>query len=135
MTYAELDSKILDTFRNMPLINSVTNNSLTWNEHKNTQYPAFAADLQNVTVSNENGTANYNYVFSCGMIGVESEVDRISNYSRLMQLLYDGIEKIQAYADITTDPVFQFGSLKYMDVLDIATCTLTITTDMELDCE
>ena len=57
MTYIEVDNLILDSFRRIPIVNSVTNNSLEWNVKKNIEYPAVAADLQNVTISSEDGTA------------------------------------------------------------------------------
>ncbi len=136
MTYAQVDNLILNTFGNLPLINSVTNNSLDWNIHKDTKYPAVAADLVNVTVD-EDGNATYNYNFTAAMIGVESEVDRIRNYSTMMQVLYDGLEELRNNdeVELPDNCTFQFGSLKYMDVLDCATCTVNIITTMEADCE
>lgn len=135
MTYTELNKLILDTFAGMPLVNSVTNNSLDWNSHKGIKYPAIAADLQNVAVND--GTATYNYNFIAGMIGVESEADRTDNYSRMMLLLYEGLEKLAEDNDIEIPNGynFNFGSLKFMDVLDCATCQVQIETEMPADCE
>lgn len=137
MTYIEVDNLILNSFRRIPIVNSVTNNSLEWNVKKNIEYPAVAADLQNVTISSEDGTATYNYIFTAAMIGVESETDRVANYSRMMQVLYDGIEYIKENYDVDMpdNSIYTFGSLKYMDVLDCATCQINIVTDMDADCE
>jgi hypothetical protein len=125
---------MLATFGNMPLINSVTDNSLEWNEHKNTRYPAVACDLQNATVD-ENGNATYNYILTGAMIGVESEADRVRNYTTMMQVLYEGIEAIKDDVDVSDTYTFTFGSLKYFDVLDCATCQVAITTEMENLCQ
>lgn len=135
MNYVEVNKMIMDTFGRMPLVNSVTNDSLTWNIHKDIKYPAVAADLQNVTVTD--GVASYNYNFTAGMIGVESEADRTENYSRMMQILYQGLEHIRDNNDVEINNpyVFQFGSLKFMDVLDCATCQVTIEADVDDDCE
>lgn len=137
MTYIEIDNLILDSFKQIPIVNSVTNNSLDWNLHKNIEYPAVAADLQNVTVNPDDGTATYNYVFTAAMIGIENETDRVANYSRMMQLLYDGIEYIKDNYDVEMPDnyTYTFGSLKYMDVLDCATCNVNIVVDMDADCE
>lgn len=135
MKYSELNNLILDTFREIPTVNSVTNNSLDWNVHKDIEYPAIAADLQNVTV--EDGIARYNYIFTGAMIGLESETDRVRNYTNMMEVLYQGLEFLADEDDVEMEGnmVFNFGSLKYMDVLDCATCQLTLVTPMDVDCE
>lgn len=135
MKYSELNNLILDTFREIPTVNSVTNNSLDWNVHKDTEYPAIAADLQNVTV--EDGIARYNYIFTGAMIGLESETDRVRNYTNMMETLYQGLEFLVDEDDIEMEGnmVFNFGSVKYMDVLDCATCQITLMTPMDVDCD
>lgn len=135
MTYKEVNDLILSTFSNMPTVNSVTNDSANWNYNKNTAYPAVAAELQNVAVAD--GIASYNYNFTAAMIGVESEADRVDNYSRMMQILYEGLEFINDNTDIELNNSynFLFASLKFMDVLDCATCTITIDAPIDVDCE
>lgn len=135
MNYKQLNDLILDTFSRVPTVNSVTNNSLDWNVHKDVKYPAVAADLQNVQVTD--GVANYNYHLTAAKIGVESEADRVSNYSNMMQVLYEGLEYLKDGSDVDIDGTytFNFGSLKFMDVLDCATCQVTISTEAVTDCE
>lgn len=134
MTYDEINNIILEEFGKIPIVNSVTNNSLDWNTHKNTKYPAVAADLQNVTVND--GTATYNYYFTAAMIGVESEGDRVRNYTAMMETLYQGLENIMENYDIEAGSMtFNFASIKYMDVLDCCTCQLGLSTSIETDCE
>ena len=135
MTYKELDDILQFVMASVPMVNSVTNDTMDWNLKKDNQFPAIGFDLQNAVVSN--GETSYNYIFTSAMLPVESEADRVQNYTALMQMLHRGLSLLDDVEDIDIigDYDFHFGSLKMMDVLDVCTCQITIMTQFEYDCE
>lgn len=135
MTYFELDRTIKDVFGDIPMVNSVYNDSMEWQTNKDVRYVSVAFDLQSSSVTD--GFASYTFYFVCGDVSMDDESDRISHYSQLMGILYDGLQQLGDIEDIEIDETinFNFASIKYMDVLDVCTCGMQITVPMTIDCE
>ena len=132
--FRELQTKLQELFKEDDLVNAVYTSTADING-KHTEYWAVVVEATGRTDYEEYSNYTYNWYFINKQNPKTADVDIDWNYSMGMLIAKKAMERLEAEDISVQYPVsYSFGSVKFADVCDVVTCTVTLQIENEIDC-
>lgn len=133
--FRELQTILQETFLEDDLVNAVYTSTADIN-NKHTMYWAVVVEATGRTDYEEYSNYTYNWYFINKQNPKTATEDIDWNYSMGMLIAKNAIKRLEDKDIMTQYPItYNFGSIKFADVCDVVTCTVTLQIENELDCK
>lgn len=131
MRYTEIESAVKEAYEGVTLVRTVLADSARINQ-KGNAYWCVAFDIQRVTDYEDYQAID----LAIYALERHNGIDDSRHYEKGMEILKEGFLRLEDKGiDLSLPATYEFATLRYADVLDCVTATVTLTLAREGDCD